>query len=53
MNSPNTSPDPGFDEVCHFIIKLGESAHGYGSTAARLVSLNSVNSSSFRCSSLL
>ena len=36
MNSPNTAPDPGFDEVCRFIIKLGESAHGYGSTAARL-----------------
>ena len=36
MNSPNTSPDPGFDEVGLFIIKLGESAHGYGSTAARL-----------------
>ena len=36
MNSPHASPDPGFDEVCRFIIKLGESAHGYGSTAARL-----------------
>ena len=36
MNSPITAPDPGFDEVCQFIIKLGESADGFGSTAARL-----------------
>lgn len=25
-----------FDEACRFLIKLGEAAHGYGSTAARL-----------------
>ena len=25
-----------FDEACRFLIKLGEAAHAYGSTAARL-----------------
>ena len=25
-----------FDDACRFLIKLGEAAHAYGSTAARL-----------------
>jgi len=35
--SPDTENETGnFDEATRFIIKLGEAAHGYGSTAARL-----------------
>lgn len=33
MNGKDRLP---FDEACRFIIKLGEAAHGYGSTASRL-----------------
>ena len=36
MHSDNHTNDKAFDEACDFIIKLGEAAHGYGSTAARL-----------------
>jgi len=38
-NEPDSvagSDSPSFDEACRFIIKLGEAAHGYGSTTTRL-----------------
>ena len=35
MKSVNLN-QPSFDEVCKFIIKLGERVHGYGPNAARL-----------------
>ena len=28
--------DSAFDNACRFVIKLGETAHGYGPTATRL-----------------
>ena len=36
MSQQEQSHDVAFDEACRFIIRLGEAAHGYGSTAARL-----------------
>ena len=36
MHSDNHTNDKAFDAACDFIIKLGKTAHGYGSTAARL-----------------
>ena len=36
MNKQELNQVAIFDEACDFIIKLGEAAHGYGSTAGRL-----------------
>ncbi len=36
MSSQEQIRSVSFDDACHFIIKLGEAAHGYGSTAMRL-----------------
>ena len=36
VNPDRDTDGLAFDDACRFIIKLGETAHGYGSTAARL-----------------
>jgi uncharacterized membrane protein YjjP (DUF1212 family) len=36
MSTANQNQMNNFNTACDFIIKLGEAAHGYGSTAARL-----------------
>jgi hypothetical protein len=36
MSPDNQTKNTNFDVACDFIIKLGEAAHGYGSTDARL-----------------
>jgi len=36
MNHTENSPDEGFERTFEFIVKLGVTAHGYGSTAPRL-----------------
>jgi len=38
MSSENFGNDTPFDDVCHFIIKLGTTVHGYGPNAIRLES---------------
>ena len=49
MSQQEQSHDVAFDEACRFIIKLGEAAHGYGSTAERLEVFLSRLTTAFGC----